>query len=145
MRIASDGRSRFGFTASRLVMLTGVIALAACENPTAPEETALTFELGPRLTQSASGDLLATLGTSLDDMTGWSLMALPDANGKANIRRILSGLKGHLSSGRVDACQQDVTDARAILASLSGVQQVEAAPVGFALDVIQAALDSASK
>ena len=145
MRIASDSGSRFGFTASWLVMLSGVIALAACENLTAPEEPALTFEQGPRLTQSASGDLLATLGTSLDDMTGWSLTALPNGNGKANISRILSGLKGHLSSGRVDACQQDVADARAVLASLSGVQQVEAGHVGLALDVIQAALDGASK
>ena len=145
MRIASDTKSRVGFTATRLVMLSGVIALAACENPTAPEEAAATFEQAPRLTQSASGDLLATLGSNLDDMTGWSLTALPDGNGKANIARILSGLKGHLQSGKADACQQDVTDARVILASLSGVQQVEAGHVGLALDVIQAALDGASK
>lgn len=145
MRIALDSRSRIGLTASWLVMLSGVIALAACENPTAPEERAPTFEQGPRLTQSASGDLLATLGTSLDDMTGWSLAALPDGHGKANIVGILNGLKGHLSSGRVDACLEDVADARAILESLTDVQQVEAGHVGLALDVIQAALDGASK
>ena len=144
MRIASTSRSRFGLSVSRLVVLSAVLALAACEDPIAPEEPALT-EQGPRLTQSASGDLLATLGTSLDDMTGWSLTALPDGNGKANVARILAGLKRHLSTGSVNACQQDVADARAVLASLSAVQQVETGHVGLALDVIKAALDGASK
>ena len=145
MRIASESRSRFGLSVSRLVVLSAVLALAACEDPTAPEEPALTVEQGPRLTQLASVDLLATLGTSLDDMTAWSLTALPDGNGKANVARILAGLKRHLGSASINACQQDVVDARAVLASLSGVQQVEAAHVGVALDVIQAALDGASK
>lgn len=126
------------------VTLSAVTALA-CEDATAPEQAASTVEQAPRFAQSASGDLLSSLGSNLDDMTGWSLAALPDSKGKANIVAILNGLKGHLNSGRIDACQQDVTDARAILGSLTDVQQVEVGHVGVALDLIQAALDSASK
>ena len=84
-------------------------------------------------------------GSSLDDMTGWSLAALPNAQGKANIVGILNGLKGHLASGKIAACQQDVADARAILGSLSLNEQVEIGGVGATLDLIQAALDKASQ
>ena len=83
--------------------------------------------------------------TNLDDMTGFSLAALPDGNGKANIVGVLNGLKGHLKSGSIAACQQDVNDARSWFGGLSDVQKVEVGSVGLALDVIQAALDGASK
>jgi hypothetical protein len=145
MRIPLDTQPSFRLHAIRLIVLSGTIALAACEDTTAPEETAPTLQQNPRLAQAASSDLLASLSSNLDDMTGWSLAALPDGKGKANIVGILNGLKGHLNSGRIDACQQDVTDARAILGLLTEVQQVEVGHVGLALDVIQAALDGASK
>jgi hypothetical protein len=127
----------------QLIALSGVFALGACEDVTAPQkQTAIPIEV--RLSQSAS-DKLESLGSSLDDMTGWSLVALPDGQGRANIIALLTGLKGHLNSKRIDACQQDITDARAFLGSLTEVEQVEIGHVGLALDVVQAALDSIAK
>lgn len=137
----SAGVSRFRL--AQMIALSGMIALAACEDVTAPEEAKpATPEL--RLSQTAA-DELGSLSSSLDDMTGWSLAALPNAQGKANIVGILNGLKGHLASGRIAVCQQDVADARAILASLSQNEQVELGGVGATLDLIQAALDKASQ
>ena len=128
---------------ARVIALSAVVAVAACEDVTAPQEEVTTApEL--RLAQGAA-DELSTLGASLDDMTGWSLAALPNAQGKANIVGILNGLKGHLASGKIAACQQAVTDARAILGSLSENEQVEVGGVGATLDLIQAALDKASQ
>jgi len=117
----------------------GLLAIAACQDVTAPEKP----EVSPAIRMSnAPGDVLGTLSSNLDDMTSWSLVALPDGTGKTNIVGLLNGLKGHLKSGQVAACQQDITDARAFLGSLSDVQQVEVGQVGVALDVIKLALDS---
>jgi hypothetical protein len=125
-------------------VLCGVVVLAACQDATGPENVDAVPQ-ALRFSQESVRDEIASLASNLDDFTGWSLAALPDAKGKANIVGILSGLKGHLNSGRISACQQDVTDARAILGSLSEVQQVEVGSIGVALDVIQAALDKASQ
>jgi hypothetical protein len=127
----------------QLIALSGVFALAACEDVTAPLKEGPLPPPAVMLSQSASSKL-ESLGSSLDDMTGWSLLALPDGQGRANIIGKLNGLKGHLNSKQVAACQQDVTDARALLGSLSEVEQVEVGHVGLALDVVQAALDSIS-
>jgi hypothetical protein len=126
-----------------VIVLSAVVALAGCEDVTAPQEE---VTAAPELRLSATAaDELGSLSSSLDDMTGWSLAALPNAQGKANIVGILNGLKGHLASGKIAACQQDVTDARAILGSLTENEQVEIGGVGATLDLIQAALDKASQ
>jgi hypothetical protein len=145
MRITTTtGNHSVRLRAVRHVVLCGVFTLAACQDVTAPEKV----EAVPQalsLSQQSAQDELASLASNLDDFTGWSLAALPDAKGRTNIVGILNGLKGHLSSGKIAACQQDVTDARAILGSLTEVQQIEVGSVGVALDVIQAALDKASQ
>ncbi len=133
----------FRFRFAQIIALSGVIAMAACQDATAPEEVTKVPEL--RLGQSAASDALGTLSSNLDDMTGFSLAALPDSKGKANIVGVLNGMKGHLKSGSIAACQQDVTDARTWFGSLSDVQKVEVGHVSLALDVIQAALDEAGK
>ena len=134
----------FYLRAARHVVLCGVFAMAACQDVTAPEEVAAVPQ-ALSFSQQSAKDEIASLASNLDDFTGWSLAALPDAKGKANIVGILNGLKGHLNSGKIAACQQDVTDARAILGSLDEVQQTEVGSIGVALDVIQAALDKASQ
>ena len=134
----------FHLRAVRHVVLCGVFTMAACQDVTSPEQVSAVPQ-ALSLTQQSSADELATLGANLDDITGWSLAALPNQQGQTNIVGILNGLKGHLSSGKIAACQQDITDARAILGSLTEVQQVEVGSVGVALDVIQAALDKASQ
>jgi hypothetical protein len=145
MRITTTtANENFYLRAARHVVLCGVFALAACQDVTAPEQVEAVPQ-ALRMSQSAAADEIASLASNLDDFTGWSLAALPNAQGKANIVGILNGLKGHLSSGKIAACQQDVTDARAILGSLTEVQQVEVGSIGVALDVIQAALDKASQ
>ena len=143
MQMTSSSTQILRSRIARLIALSAVVALAACEDVTAPQEEVTTApEL--RLSQGAV-DELGSLGSALDDMTGWSLAALPNAEGKANIVGILNGLKGHLASGKIAACQQAVTDARAILGSLSANEQVEVGGVGATLDLIQAALDKASQ
>jgi hypothetical protein len=143
MRLTADSSLILRSRIARVLALSAVLGLGACEDVTAPmEEVTAAPEL--RLAQGAA-DELGALGSSLDDMTGWSLAALPDAQGKANIVGILNGLKGHLASGKIAACAQDVADARAILGSLSQNEQVEVGGVGATLDLIQAALDKASQ
>jgi hypothetical protein len=143
MRITSSLATTYRFRFAQIIAMSGVIAIAACQDATAPEETELAAP-SLRMSQAAS-DELGTLSSSLDDMTGWSLAALPDANGRANIVGILNGLKGHLASGKLAACQQDVDDARAFLGTLSQNEQTEIGGVGATLDLIQSALDKASQ
>ena len=142
MRITSSSITTNRFRFVQIIAMSGVIAIAACQDATAPEQVKAAPEL--RMSQ-ISNDALSTLSANLDDMTGFSLAALPDGNGKANIVGVLNGLKGHLKSGSIAACQQDVNDARAWFGGLTDVQKVEVGHVSLALDVIQAALDGASK
>jgi hypothetical protein len=144
MRITSYSAQTFRSRITRVVAMASVISLAACQDVTGPEsEAAVPSEL--RLAQSASTVELASLGNSLDDMTGWSLATLQDNNQRGNIVGVLNGMKGHLKSGNTSLIQQDVTQARGILTSLTDVQQVELGPVTLTLDIVQKALDGGSK
>ena len=142
MRITSSLATTYRFRFVQILAMSGVIVIAACQDTTAPEEVKAKPEL--RMSQTAS-DELGTLSSNLDDFTGFSLAALPDGSGKANIVGVLNGLKGHLKSGSIAACQQDVDNARAWFGGLTDVQKVEVGHVSLALDVIQVALDGASK
>lgn len=143
MRITLNSNRTFRLRIAQVIALSAVVALAACQDVTAPEKA---VSAGPalRLSQAVT-DELGSLGASLDDMTAWSLVALPDAEGKTKIVELLAGLKTHLASGEIAACQQDVVDGRTILGALSPVEQVEVGAVGVTLDVIQSALDKASQ
>ncbi len=145
MRIISESRI-FTSRIAQVLALGGAITTAACKDATAPKkiETPQTLALSS-LAQSAAVDDLGNLSSSLDDMTGWSLASLPEGKSRENIVGILNGLKGHLKSGKIEACQQDVADARSFLASLSEQQRVESGAVGVTLDLIQSALDKASQ
>lgn len=143
MRITSSSTQILRSRIARVIALSAIVVLAGCEDVTAPQEEVTT---APELKLSqAAVDQLGSLSTSLDDMTGWSLAALPNAQGKANIVGILNGLRGHLASGAIAACAQDVANARAILGSFSQNEQVEVGGVGATLDLVQAALDKASQ
>jgi hypothetical protein len=145
MRITPNSNLIIRFRVVQLVALSSVIALAACQDVTAPDQGAALDASSLRLTQSSVTDQLAELGSSLDEMTGWSLVVLPDGQGRTQIVGILKGLKGHLASGKIAACQQDVTDARSFLGSLTRNDQVELGGVGVTLDLIQYTLDKASQ
>ena len=143
MRITSGSATTYRFRFVQIVAMSGVIAIAACQDATAPEGVQ---KAAPELRMSQTGtDELGSLSSSLDDMTGWSLAALPDARGRTNIVGILNGLKGHLASGQIAACQQDVDGARAFLGTLTQNEQTEIGAVGATLDLIQAALNNASQ
>lgn len=144
MRITLDSNKTFRLRIAQVIALSGVFALAGCQDVVAPDKVTS----GPqslRLTTMAAADELASLSSSMDDMTGWSLVALPDAEGKTKIVELLAGLKTHLASGEIAACQQDVVDGRTILGALSPVEQVDVGAVGVTLDVIQLVLDKASQ
>jgi hypothetical protein len=131
---------------AQVFALSGVIAMAACQDATAPEEikpAQAPAEL--RMTQGAAQDELSSLASNLDDATGWSLIALTDDVKKGKIVGLLNGLKGQLASGKIAACQQSVTDARSWFASLTEQEQTEVGAVGVALDLIQSTLDKASQ
>jgi len=143
MKKTSSSAQTFHFRFAQVIAVSGVIAIAACQDATAPDQVEQAAPNSLRLTQN-SADELGSLSSSLDDMTGWSLAALPDGTGKTNIVGLLNGLKGHLASGKIAACQQDLDDARAWFGSLDTNQQTEIGAVGVTLDRIQAALNNAS-
>jgi hypothetical protein len=119
--------------------------MAACQDATAPDEIApAEAPAALSLTQN-SADELGALSSNLDDMTGWSLAGFADARGKQNIIGVLNGLKGHLASGKIAACQQDVDLARDWFSKLSENDQTELGGIGVTLDLIQSALNKASQ
>ena len=130
---------------TQLIALGGVITTGACHDATGPQSVTAAKTLAVASAQSAAAvDELTGLGSSLDDMTNWSLASLPDGKGRESIVGILNGLKGHLKSGKIEACQEDVTAARGFIESLSEQQQIEIGAVGVTLDLIQSALDRVS-
>jgi hypothetical protein len=145
MRITTSSAGSFSSRVAQTLVLSGVIATAACQEATGPEEIAPAEpSLRAAVSQEAK-DELASLSDNMDDFTGWSLVALPDGKGKTNIVGVLNGLKGHLKAGKLAMCQQDVTDARSWFASLSEQEQTEVGAIGVALDLIQAGLDKAAQ
>jgi hypothetical protein len=130
---------------AQVFALGGLITTASCKDATAPERVQKPGVPTPSLAQAVVGDDLGALGSSLDDMTAWSLASLPDGKGRQNIVGILEGLRGHLKTGKLSACQQDITDARNFIDSLNEQQRVEIGAVGVTLDVIQSALDKAAQ
>ena len=130
---------------AQLLALGGVITSASCKDATAPESVQKSGAPTLALAQSVAVDDLGTLSASLDDMTVWSLVSLPEGKGRQNIVGTLEGLRGHLKSGNVAACQQDITSARNFIDSLNEQQRVEIGAVGVTLDLIQSALDKAAQ
>lgn len=143
MRVMSSSAKNFRSRIAQLIALSGVIAMAACTDVTAPDEKGMAApEL--RLSQTST-DELSTLSSDLDDMTGWSLITLAQGDARTGIIGILNGLKGHLASGKIAACQDDVTQGRAWYASLTDAQQSEQGNISVTLDLIQSVLDQASQ
>jgi hypothetical protein len=143
MRIFPDSQ-KFRTRIAQVLALGGVITTASCKDVSAPEKSLEASAL--TLAQSVTvGDELGGLGSSLDDMTGWSLASMTEGESRVKIVGILNGLRGNLKSGKIAAIQQDVADARAFLESLSDRERIELGAVGVTLDVIQSALDKASQ
>jgi hypothetical protein len=119
--------------------------MAACQDATAPDEIApAEAPAALSLTQN-SADELGALSSNLDDLSGWSVAGFAVARGKQNIIGVLTGLKGHLASGKIAACQQDVDLARDWFSKLSENDQTELGGIGVTLDLIQSALNKASQ
>ena len=131
-----------GKRSMRIVATIAVIAsLGACSEATAPEVAvvpATPFEVP---TPAA----MIEVAGSLDDMTQWWMPSIDDETQRNNLQQTLTTLKSHLNAGNILLCQQDVTDARGALSKLSEAQQVETAPVGVALDIVQSLLDNLAK
>jgi len=146
MRVQSRSAKIYCSRFAQMIALSGVVAMAACQDATGPEEVTAAAEVPElRASQSAAVDEMAALSKDLDDATGWSLIALTDDVKKGRIVGLLNGLKGQLASGKIAACQQSVTDARSWFAELTEQEQSEVGPIGVALDLIQSTLDKASQ
>jgi hypothetical protein len=143
MRVVFISTKNFRSRMAQVIALSSVIAIAACNDVTAPDGVEAA---APELVaaQSATVTDLKYLSTSLDDMTGWSLITLGEGEARTKIVGILNGLKGHLASGKVDLCQDDVTKGRAWYESLSDSEQGEQGNISVTLDLIQSVLDNAS-
>jgi hypothetical protein len=144
MRVVSFSTRNFRSRTAQLIALSSVIAIAACNDVTAPDGAEAA---APELVAAQSATLsdLKYLSAGLDDMTGWSLITLGEGEARTNIVGILNGLKGHLASGKIAACQDDVTQGRAWFASLTEAEQSEQGNIGVTLDLIQSVLDQASQ
>ena len=126
---------------ARVFVLSGVIALfAACSETTAPIANTAASPSATPIPAS-----MVNVANSLDDMTEWWMPSVEDVTERSNLQQILTGLKAHLNVGNSLLSQQDVTNARGALSRLSDSQQVETAPIGVALDIVQSALDGLSK
>lgn len=145
MSITPDSNLRFRFRFVRIVALSSAIALAACDDVTAPDQEPALDASSLRLSESSIAGEMAELGSSLDQMTSWSLVVLPDGTGRTNIVAILNSLRDHLASGGVAACQQDVTDARSFLGSLTLNDRIELGGVSVTLDLVENTLNKASQ
>ena len=133
-------RSRY-VAIARTIGVSGAIALlAACSDTTGPTAN---IPASPIATPIPAP--MVNVANSLDDMTSWWMPSVQSETDRSNIQQILTGLKAHLNVGNVLVCQQDVTDARGALSRLSDSQQVETAPIGVALDIVQSTLDGLSK
>lgn len=127
--------------ALQVIMVSGAIGLlAACSETTAP-----TANISPAPSATPIPAAMVNVANSLDDMTEWWMPSLQNDTERSKLQQILVGLKGHLNVGNLLNCKQDVTDARGALSRLSDAEQVETAPIGVALDVVQSALDGLSK
>lgn len=141
MRVVSISTRNYRSRTAQLIALSSVIAMAACSDVTAPDKVEAA---APELTSPQSAGV-KDLSASLDDMTGWSLITLGEGEVRTNIVGILSGLKGHLASGKINLCQDDVTKGREWYASLSESDQAEQGNISVTLDLIQSVLDNASQ
>lgn len=122
-----------------LVAVLGILTLASCEETTAPDPVAVGNPASLSFGQSAN-DPLGQLASDMETMTDWTLVDFPDARGRTNIVGILQSLKGHLTAGKIDACQDDVNTLRSFLGTLTENEQVELGGIGLTLDVIENAL-----
>jgi len=145
MSFVSFSSQRSRTRIAQIIALSGVVAMAACQDATGPDEIAPAEAPTALSLAQNSADELGSLSANLDDITGWSLAGFSDEKGKQNIIGVLNGLKGHLASGKIAACQADVDLARDWFSKLSENDQVEIGGIGVTLDLIQQALNKASQ
>ena len=135
----SDSGKRF----VKVVGLSSAVGMAgACSDVTAPAPVEpSTMEVVAPVANENAARSMASLAGSLDDMTVWWMGSLEEGSQRGQFERMLAGLKGHLVSGKTQACLEDINEARGFLAKLSDKQQAETGALGVALDVIQATLE----
>lgn len=132
------------FSARFCLRIVPVVALCfvmmSCEDATAPDPVVTGAPAALRLSAS-SNDQLGQLASDMETMTDWTLVDFPDARGRTNVVGLLQSLKGHLTAGKIEACQEDVNTIRNFLGTLTENEQVELGGIGVTLDVIENALD----
>lgn len=130
---------------SRIVttgLLGAIVFAAACSDATGPTPVTPPAVTPPPV--AVVPQVMIDMAGSIDPMTEWFLQWFEDQTAKSNIQGMLSGLKGHLSDGKVLLSQQDVTAVRGVLGSLDDTQRVELAPIDRAMDVVDELLTKVS-
>ena len=138
--------TRRGAPIARVIALSGVVGLFACQDATSPEAKSG----GPAGLADPAASVAQTLptgmiGGSIVDATTWVLSSINDLQTRSNMKAAIKSLADHLVSGQLDAARADVTNARAVLASVDAVDAAEIGPIGVSLDEADKALADVGK
>ncbi len=125
--------TRRGSRIARVIALSGVVGLFACEDATAPAESDDLGLSGPSLAVAQTTPL-GMIGLSLMDATGWVLPSINSASKRLEMEAGLKSLANNLTIGNWDAARADVTKVRALRLSLDPVDEIEIGPVEVSLD-----------
>ncbi len=136
--------TRSGSRIARVIALSGVVGLFACQDATAPDATESVDLAGPSLAVAQTTPL-GMIGLSLLDATGWVLSSINDAGKRAEMQATLKDLSAHLVSGQWDAARAGVTKARAIRTSLDAMDELEIGPIEVSLDQTDGELKAIGK
>lgn len=136
--------TRSGARIARVIALSGVVGLFACQDTTAPEETEQADLAGPSLIV-AQMTPLGMIGSTLIDATSWVLPSINNLTKRTDMENTLKSLANNLVIGNWDASRADVTTALAIRESLDAVDEVEIGPIEISLSEADAELKKIGK
>ena len=120
--------ARKGARIARVIALSGVVGLFACQDTTAPEATDQADLAGPSLVVFQMTPL-GMIGSTLVDATSWVLPSINNTTKRTDMENTIKSLANNLVTGAYDAARADLTKGIAIRASLDAVDTVEIGPI----------------
>ena len=120
--------TRRGARIARVIALSGVVGLFACQDTTAPEETDQADLAGPSLVVLQMTPL-GMIGATLVDATSWVLPSINDATKRTDMQNTIKSLANNLVTGAYDAARADLAKGIAIRATLDAIDTVEIGPI----------------
>ena len=136
MVITLDSAQRFRSRIAQVIALSGVIAVAACQDaPTAPDVIAS----GPALRMSTSADA-AAIADWVVDATSWVTPSMVDPTNRGKLEGSINGLSGHLKANNTKQIKGDIAIIRSLISGGSEAEAVELGPIEVALCTIEQTL-----